>query len=298
MKRLAGQRVHRIVADVVSMRKALLCATAIVLCASFPPASAQEPITTPLLSTDRNFRDLAGIAAIYGGTGLADTTSHDGTMRTNVFYRSEHLSALNDTDWATLSSLNIKLDIDLRTPFEILQYPDRVPAGATRINVNIFGTYDPPAVSMEDMYRNFVADGGQRSRFRTVLLQLANSSDPVLYHCEAGKDRTGWTSVILQTIAGVSPTTIMQDYMATNKYTGDPNAVHESYLEAGLTQANVSFGSMDGLDRDLWFSHVGLSPLTGMSSGASMTSAPEPGTLALLAAALLSLLTFAGWKRG
>jgi lysozyme family protein len=55
-------------------------------------------------------------------------------------------------------------------------------------------------------------------------------------------------------------------------------------------------GVVDGLDRDLMLAHVGLSPLTGLSSASSMTPVPEPGTLALVAAALLGLLAY-GWRK-
>ena len=100
------------------MRNILLCATPVVLL-SFAPASAQQAISTPILTLDENFRDLAGISAIYGGTGFVDTTSNNGVMRTGVFYRSEALSQLTPADSATLSMLRIGLDIDLRTPTEI-----------------------------------------------------------------------------------------------------------------------------------------------------------------------------------
>ena len=63
------------------------------------------------------------------------------------------------------------------------------------------------------------------------MLDLANFSGPALYHCDFGKDRTGWTSVILQSIAGVSLPTIKQDYLASNKYLGDPFAVQEKLVE-------------------------------------------------------------------
>jgi protein tyrosine/serine phosphatase len=86
------------------------------------------------------------------------------------------------------------------------------------------------------MYRGFVTAWVQRTAFHTVLFDLANSSDPVLYHCSAGKDRTGWTSVILQSIAGVSSATIMQDYLASKAYTGDPFAVSESWLQAATRE--------------------------------------------------------------
>jgi len=49
----------------------LPCGTAAELCSLAASAFAQEAITTPILTSDPNFRDLAGIAAQYGGTGYA-----------------------------------------------------------------------------------------------------------------------------------------------------------------------------------------------------------------------------------
>jgi len=226
------------------MRNVLLCGAALAISLSFTTVSAQEPINTPLLATDPNFRDLAGIAAVYGGTGFADTTRHGGVMRTGVFYRSSELHLLNDTDWTTISSLNIKLDIDLRSPSQFIPQFDKVPNGATWINVDIFAGNNPSGTP-EDMYSDFVAVKAERQAFRRVLLDLARSRDPALYHCEAGKDRTGWTSMLLQHIAGVSSTTIMNDYMASNQYLNF-HGVQESYLNAGIDEAHALYGSLDG----------------------------------------------------
>ena len=118
------------------------------------------------------------------------------------------------------------------------------------IHVNIFGTDTPPLVSKEDLYCNFVTNSVERANFHTLLIDLAKSSGPVLYHCDFGKDRTGWTSVILQSIAGVSLATITQDYLASNAYLHDPFAVQKSWLDAALDEVNKPipqgglFGSM------------------------------------------------------
>ena len=208
-------------------------------------------------------------------------------MRTGVFYRSNALHLLNDEDWTTLSSLHIGRDIDLRTPDEIygtsgppVEPPaqDVVPEGATWTNINIYGTQGPipspfwetPAnaiIFMENGYRAFVTDQDQLSGFRSVLLTLAHDSSPVLWHCSGGKDRTGWTAVLLQRIAGVEESIIMQDYLATDSYTAalmatdkaeilllDPTAdpatidallgVQSSYLQAGFDQVVATYGSM------------------------------------------------------
>jgi protein tyrosine/serine phosphatase len=278
-------RRHR---DVVAMRNILLCATPAVLL-SFAPASAQQAISTPILLSDENFRDLAGISAGNGGTGFVDTTSNNGVMRTGVFYRSEALSQLTNADSNTLSTkLHIGLDIDLRTISEIQgpanpplspnAGPDLVPNGSNYTWVNIYGTISPPSTStstppvtdkasavtyMKTTYQNFVTDPVQRAAFHTVLIDLANEADPALYHCSGGKDRTGWTSMLLQSIAGVSPTIIMQDYMASNKYMAasinqilkDYPAeapiykvmlgVRRGFLQAGLDQVIASYGSLN-----------------------------------------------------
>ena len=262
-----------------SMRKAIFCSIAVALCLSSLPAWAQEPISTPILSTAPNFRDLAGISASYGGTGLANPTSNFGVMRTGVIYRTDELGSLSSADSATITSLGIGRDIDLRTPSEISATPDRVPQGVTYINVNIYGTPTPlpeppftasPSVAidfMQEGYRAFITDPVQRAGFRTVLLTLANDSFADMYHCSGGKDRTGWTSAILQSIAGVPLETIKNDYLATNSYTAElinavrtaimdqnPGAnpetidallgVEASYLEAALDQVIASYGSM------------------------------------------------------
>src|ERR1035437_8844567 len=105
--------------EAVLMRNVLLYTFAVALFLSFTPASAQEAITTPILTSAQNFRDLAGISSSNGGTGFVDTTSNGGVMRTGIFYRSDVLT-LSNADWITISALHIGRDIDLRTPAEIL----------------------------------------------------------------------------------------------------------------------------------------------------------------------------------
>jgi hypothetical protein len=260
------------------MRRILLGATPAVFWLAITHALAQQAITTPILASDENFRDIAGIAAQYGGTGFPDTTANNGVMRTGVFYRSEALS-LSNADLATVSSLGITLDIDLRTPGEIAAMPDRVPLGAAYININIDGTPQlPPVVvpatqalaitQFQGLYQAFVTNPVERAGFSTVLLALAHGDIAELYHCSAGKDRTGWTSALLQSIAGVPLPTIMNDYLATNQYEAtEINAqlawirttygaaaatilaptlgTQSSFLQAALDQVTASYGSID-----------------------------------------------------
>jgi protein-tyrosine phosphatase len=272
------------------IKQMLLCTAAAALYFSVEPASAQQAITTPIFTatdSDQNFRDLAGIAAQFGG-GYADTTRNSGVMRTGVFYRSEALStgSLNSTDLATLTSMHIGLVLDLRTTEERLPQipgppnpmapnsgPDQS-IGAREAWVNIYGSYAPPTPPTTDAtaatnymlstYVGFVANSTEVQAFRAALLELAHEEGSSLYHCSGGKDRTGWTSMLLQTIAGVSPQAIMKGYLATNDYMQtsvqailsgitDANTkaavavllgVKESYLITGLAEINTLYGSM------------------------------------------------------
>jgi len=70
---------------------------------------------------------------------------------------------------------------------------------------------------MLSLYRWFVTDPVARGRFATVLrLLAAPDGPPVLFHCSAGKDRTGWVAALLLTALGVDRETVFEDYLLTN----------------------------------------------------------------------------------
>ncbi|MEV7212296.1 tyrosine-protein phosphatase [Kitasatospora cineracea] len=74
------------------------------------------------------------------------------------------------------------------------------------------------AAMMTSMYRWFVTDAVARSRFATVLRLAAEAGGaPVLFHCTAGKDRTGWTAALLLTALGVDRESVRADYLLTNE---------------------------------------------------------------------------------
>lgn len=250
------------------------------LCTPFVNALASDvTITTPRLSSIDNFRDIAGTTTAY-------STSHDGTMRTGVFYRSNAITP-SAADLATLETLGITNIYDLRTTSEIAATPDTAVAGATYTNINILGNLTSAATAsssstsaaslessltsasaaeeyMDETYKEFVDESSVRSELGILLNDLASTSGAALYHCTAGKDRTGWATAILQSIAGVDINTIYEDYLATNTYTAArvdaelaamPAAeaaiyapllrVESSYLTTAFDEVIAEYGSMD-----------------------------------------------------
>lgn len=94
--------------------------------------------------------------------------------------------------------------------------------------------------------------------FHDLLTAIANNSDgATVYHCSAGKDRTGWGTAILLTILGVPREVISADFMASNTYLGRDDAVDLSWLDAAYAQVDRLYGGMDtyvreglGVDQD------------------------------------------------
>ncbi|WP_051966875.1 tyrosine-protein phosphatase [Kitasatospora mediocidica] len=94
------------------------------------------------------------------------------------------------------------------------------------------------AEMMIGLYRWFVTDPVARERFATVLrLLAAPDGTPLLFHCTAGKDRTGWTAALLLTVLGVDLETVYEDYLLTNVRSGALiEQIVESFGTRGLMQ--------------------------------------------------------------
>lgn len=166
---------------------------------------------TPRLASVPNFRDVAGNE---GGGYEALAGRH---LKRGVLYRANALSSASEEDLATLSSLNVTHIYDLRGQSEIsnpmVGGPDKIPAGADYTHIPVeFGdlitlaqTIQSPEQGrqfMEDANRSFVTDPARREGFKQLLTQIAESDGPVLFHCSAGKDRTGWIAALLLSISG------------------------------------------------------------------------------------------------
>ncbi|WP_137872602.1 tyrosine-protein phosphatase [Rhodococcus sp. Q] len=246
-------------------------------------SSAPVAPDAPRLTSVDNFRDIAGTGAGYVGT-------HGRHVNKGVFYRANAIVP-NEADLATLAGLNLSTVYDLRTDDEVAQKQNVLPAGVAykRIpilsgNINeMLGKIKAPedaVTMMEDMNRSFVTGEVERAKFAELLTAMANTDGAQVFHCTAGKDRTGWTTALLLSLAGASDSTIMEDYLLTNEYAKDSIAkntegikrafgdaylnyiplvsVQASFLQAGLDQVDTTYGSMDKYLTD----GLGLSPET------------------------------------
>ena len=227
---------------------------------------------TPILSSVPNFRDVAG-----PDDTLAYQTSSGQKLQRGVFYRSS-VFAPSAADLATLNMLGIKIVFDLRTAAEIAAAPDTLPDGAAYNNISIYASYYagmPKLTSQEDAIasmvkaeQQYVTSSFECERLGELFTDMANSANAQVFHCSAGKDRTGWASAVLLTLVGVPQSVVIQDYLLTNIYTaasiqsqyeaivasnGQTYAdyyypflgVQQSFLMAGFTQVGTSYGTME-----------------------------------------------------
>lgn len=227
------------------------------------------------LASADNFRDIAG-------TGSGYPTTDGARVRRGLVFRSNELQ-LTSADAAALADLGITAIHDLRSTAEVEAHPDAEVRGATWHHVEVTGIpmemveglRDTAAAErvMREVYVGFVRSAAARASYASLLTALATDDLPQLFHCTAGKDRTGWAAALLLELAGVDRATIMADYLLTNEVSSatrekylaligehlGPEAVavyeptmivEEGYLEAAYDAVATDYGTLDAYLRD------------------------------------------------
>lgn len=174
------------------------------------------------LETADNFRDVAGPGYPVPG----------GRMRQGVLFRSNRLE-LGPGDVELISTLRLRAIHDLREDFELLRHPNVEIAGAEALHHVVPGispdelvkltTAEATDEAMREHYRGFVSEPRRRAGFAAAMAAivegLREDDRPQLFHCSAGKDRTGWLAAMLQSAVGVSWDDVVTDFRLTDEYT-------------------------------------------------------------------------------
>lgn len=191
--------------------------------------SGEQVVPMPSLP---NFRDLGG----YSTSG--------GEVRRGLLYRSDQLSDVDAADLAVLAGLGLATVFDLRTVVEVQANPDPSLPDAENVHLdvladaelavpaNLTGLFSDPetAVAVSEQlatadigaklagtYRGLVTYDSARAGYRELFGTLSRGSGPALFHCTAGKDRTGWAAASLLTLLGVDRDDVYADYLLTNE---------------------------------------------------------------------------------
>lgn len=211
-----------------------------------------------------NFRDLGGYAAADGRQ-----------VRWRRVFRSDHLADLTPGDVAVLARLPLARVVDFRGDQERAAQPYALPAvryQAVPIEPTVVRRYrelvqrgeqlDAAHAErlMVDTYLGFVADDAPQ--LTEFFDQLLAGDAPLVFHCTAGKDRTGYAAALFLLALDVPRDVVMQDYLLTNRLYRKPpapaddpltRAVHDviwgvraAYLQAALDAIDREHGSVQG----------------------------------------------------
>lgn len=163
-----------------------------------------------------NFRDLGGYETEGG--------SH---VRTGRLYRSDSLSYMSDDDVRhVLEVLGVRSVIDLRGHGEVSKFTHG-PLGTVGVRVSHIPIIDetrPPPQGWEDVREKSLDDlyllmlDRFADRFIAVLRLIADEeAQPLIFHCAAGKDRTGLVAMLVLGLLGVDHDVIAVDYGLTDE---------------------------------------------------------------------------------
>lgn len=184
-----------------------------------------------------NFRSLGGLPAAEG--------RH---IRPHALMRADRLSALSEADWQTLAGTGILTICDLRSAAERDEHPNAIPdhLSIREIQCDISNDLradpglarllatDPSARGAErvmiEIYRRFPRYMG--GTLRAIVDRLLDGGAPLLVHCSAGKDRTGFVVAMLLHTLEVPEELIRADYLASRSWPGADS--HRASLEARL----------------------------------------------------------------
>jgi protein-tyrosine phosphatase len=214
------------------------------------------------LSGASNFRDLGGY------------TGHAGqTVAWRKLFRSDHLGLLSSDDIAQINQLKVARVLDFRGATERTAQVCAIPSARVHslaIEPTVVqaiqalleegrGIQPEDAVHlMQQTYRAFVHDNSPR--FAELFAHLLEDDAPLVFHCTAGKDRTGFAAALILRALGVSEAVVMQDYLLTNELFRPPELVSShapvevrnviarvqtGFLDAAFEAVNNSHGSVE-----------------------------------------------------
>lgn len=185
------------------------------------PSESTSRFQGLVLRGARNVRDLGGYPFVAEG-GQTGTTAH------GAFLRGDALGGLRSQDFARLDRYGLSRVIDVRSSFEVRHWPDPYAPGrrGARQNVeyihipmldqlNSSGLRGQVPRRMSDVYLQLLDNDAESFR---LVMEALDGPGCALFHCRAGKDRTGVIAMLLLGIAGVDDAQIVADYAATGEY--------------------------------------------------------------------------------
>lgn len=164
-----------------------------------------------------NFRDLGGY----------HTTDGQQVKWRRVF-RSARWLQLTDEDVDTIEDLGIETVVDFRQSKDAEEFPNRLPEDIVYKQLPVFED-TPMSVRrvvfnrhrlldvFRSVYIDHIVERGAPTFGKLMRLLMDEKNLPLVFHCTAGKDRTGMAAALILTVLGVPREVVLKDYLLTNR---------------------------------------------------------------------------------
>ena len=162
-----------------------------------------------------------------GGYPFTAPDGSQGITAFRAFVRAGSLRGISVGDIEALRQYGVRRIVDLRSPFELKYQPDVFSSGKRadfayasvpmldQLNSNGFGDALPERMS--DVYIQLLDEDSDDIR---RAMEALDGEGTLLFHCRAGKDRTGVIAMLLLGLAGVDDDHIVADYEVSDRYMG------------------------------------------------------------------------------
>ncbi len=226
--------------------------------AAKPAPAHPAPGTQLAFAGGNNFRELGGY--------LADEGKH---VKWGQIYRGIPTGKLTgEADRRLLDSLGLRLILDLRSSGEAKKEPDYVPDGARLVQIcglcaedgaeiafapgdieKLMQTAEEGESISQRLYRRMLT--GNKA-FKELFRALEAGETPILFHCSAGKDRTGVAAMLILLALGASDEVICADFEQTN-------ACRKAEIDAVLAEHAAEIAA-DPACRVRYYAMAGVDP--------------------------------------
>ena len=226
--------------------------------AAKPAPAHPAPGTQLAFAGGNNFRELGGYPA--------DEGKH---VRWGQIYRGIPTGKLTgEADRRLLDSLGLRLILDLRSSGEAKKEPDYVPDGARLVQIcglcaedgaeiafapgdieKLMQTAEEGESISQRLYRRMLT--GNKA-FKELFRALEAGETPILFHCSAGKDRTGVAAMLILLALGASDEVICADFEQTN-------ACRKAEIDAVLAEHAAEIAA-DPACRMRYYAMAGVDP--------------------------------------
>ena len=212
-----------------------------------------------------NFRDLGGLPTADGGH-----------IRTGVLFRSDSLALLSAVDVEHISGgLGLRRVVDLRSAPEIGRHgqADLAAVGIEIVHAPIVDETrgeqrdieDPARLTLDRIYLLML--DRFRARFGAAVTALADPEhQPAVFHCAAGKDRTGLIGALILDTCGVDRALVIDDFLLTNGRMDTMIDRHRAHADARAKEPEIEVQTLFPTFENIALTMQGIDEAWGSSA--------------------------------